>query len=496
MGFCGPASELHILATSREPLGITGESIWQVPPLAIPDPRTPATLATVSGTEAVRLFTDRARLALPDFRLSTANAAGVVRICQQLDGVPLALELAAARVRSLSIGEIAAHVSGSLELLVGGSRTAAPHQRTLQATLDWSYALLEPDEQSLFEQSGVFAGGWILEAAEVVCAEGIRPTNVVNLLARLVEKSLVLAEHRIDRRVRYRMLEVLRQYARDQLRKRDTASSPQRRHAEYFHRVIEGAGPELQPPHQGWWLNWCHEELDNLRAALDWAAESGNAGISLRIAANMRRYWFHVHQNEGRSRLESLLALPSAAADITAQADGLVALGMLTRERDELALARSYGEKGLALARAIGNPSGVFSALVTLSWTVAFQGEWDAAEQMLQECIDLAWKLGDLEVGLALGGIGTLCVQQSRDDEARSILEDSVDKLRAVGAYSNAAQYLCILADIALRQQQFEEADRHAADALSLAHGPRVRVGLGDEGARHSGTPGYGRTSI
>ena len=209
---------------------------------------------------------DWSRSSLPEFNLTVDNAAAVARICHHLEGIPLALELAAARVRNLSPAEIADRLHDTLGLLVGGSRVAAPRQQTLQATIDWSYALLKPDERVLFEQLSVFAGGWTVDAAEVVCRVHRRPADsVVNVLARLADKSLVHIDRHDDGPVRYHMLQMLRQYGNHRLSQRAGAADVRREHAMYFFEGLERAGPIFEPPSTARWFDWIHQELDNLR---------------------------------------------------------------------------------------------------------------------------------------------------------------------------------------------------------------------------------------
>ena len=312
------------------------------------------------------LFVDRTRSALPEFNLTVDNAAAVARICHHLEGIPLALELAAARVRNLSSAEIADRLHDTLGLLVGGSRVAAPRQQTLQATIDWSYALLEPDEQVLFEQLSVFAGGWTVDAAEVVCRVHQRPADsVVNVLARLADKSLVHIDRHDDGPVRYHMLQMLRQYGNHRLSQRAGAADVRREHAMYFFEGLERAGPIFEPPSTARWFDWIHQELDNLRAALDWAVARDQARPVLRMACRMIEYWFHVHQSEGQSRLQRVLELPSAHDDPAARGAALVAFARLVRERGDLDGARAYGTEGLTLARELGD-NGIFWAAFTL----------------------------------------------------------------------------------------------------------------------------------
>jgi non-specific serine/threonine protein kinase len=265
------------------------------------------------------------------------------------------------------------------------------------------------------------------------------------------------------------MLQILRQYGSHRLNQGADAARTRRGHAEHFLKHVERAGPAFQPPHEAHWFTWIHQELDNLRAALDWAVESGEAGLGLRIAGKMIEYWFHVHQTEGQSRLRCLLDLRSSAQDQPARGMGLVAVGRLTRERGDLTRARAFGAEGLQLARELGDRIGMYWASFTLSWTVAFQDEWETAEALLGECLQLARALGDLEGGVALGRLGSLRALQRKDVEAHALLQDSVATLRTLGADLYCAGYLCNLADVALRHDHYDEAHRHAREALDLA---------------------------
>jgi predicted ATPase/DNA-binding SARP family transcriptional activator len=265
---------LRILATSRELLSITGEAVLQVDPLSLPDTDGVASVEGLMRYEALRLFVDRARLRLPDFELTQQNAGAVARVCRKLDGMPLAIELATARMGALAVEQVAERLEVTLDVLSGANRTAAPRQQTLRATIDWSHRLLSEDEQMILRRFSVFAGGWTLEAAEAVCSGGgIEQEEALDLLGGLVDKSLVVAGVATDGAVRYRMLESIRQYAWENLEQNGEADEVRDRHAAFFLALAEEADPKLAGPQQGVWVERLEAEHDNLREALSWFLE-------------------------------------------------------------------------------------------------------------------------------------------------------------------------------------------------------------------------------
>ena len=300
----GAAPNLQILATSRERLGVPGEALSPVAPLELPDEALPP--EALAGYDVVRLFLERATAGRPDFALDAMTAPAVARICRRLDGLPLAVELAAARVRSLPVTEIAARLDDRFGLLTGGPRTAAARQQTLRATLDWSYRLLTDPEQRLFNRLAVFAGGWTLQAAETVCGgDGPAPGKTIDLLGRLVDQSLVAAE--AGETASYRMLETVRHYARYQLIASGEADMMAGRHLAYLVGLAERADPELRRSDQARWMARLEAEHDNLRAGLDWAL-GHEPQTGMRLAGALAWYWLFGHQQEGRRWLAAALA--------------------------------------------------------------------------------------------------------------------------------------------------------------------------------------------
>src|SRR5215213_8852382 len=339
---------VRILATSREALGVEGEVRWPVPPLSVPDPeRSPTTLEELQSSESVRLFLVRARNRDPSFAFTPGSTRAVAEVCSKLEGIPLAIELAAARVGTLSLEQISERFEGSLELLTHGGRTAAPRQRTIRGTLDWSHELLCERERKVFGRLSVFAGGWALEASEaVVSGGGIEQKEVLELLSGLVEKSLIVAEPTADGGVRYRLLDSIRQYALEKLEQSGELEDVKRAHAEYFLAVAEEVEPQLIGPHEAERFGRLVEELDNFRAALSWASVHGEAELSLRLAGALGSFWFwEGHSGEGRGWLEGAL-IQEGPTSALARAKALGAASLLASQLSDYARAGGGGRGG------------------------------------------------------------------------------------------------------------------------------------------------------
>jgi predicted ATPase len=343
---------LTILTTSRHVLGVTGETAWRVLSLAVPDLQSPPPLERLTHYEAVQLFIDRAGAAQPSLQVTTQNAPAVARICHQLDGIPLAIELAAARSRVFSVEQIAARLDDRFRLLTSGPRTALPRRQSLRATIDWSHDLLSEPERALLRRLSVFAGGWTFEAAEFVAAgEQVQPYAVLDLLTQLVDKSLVIAEERRGA-VRYRLLETIRQYALERLRAAGEAEATRDRHLAYCLALAEEADPKLRGAESRLFLDRLEEEHANLRAALERAMASPDGGeTALRLSgAPARFWWLRSHHDEGWRRLEHALArAPDASA---ARMKALHGAGYLAHHRRDSTPARELLGESLAIARA------------------------------------------------------------------------------------------------------------------------------------------------
>ena len=388
---------VRILATSREPLGVAGEVSWPVPPLSLPDAGLEQTPGELLRCEAVGLFIERVRAVAPGFALTRENGPAVANLCARLDGLPLAIELAASRVRMLSAGEISEKLDDRFRFL-RGNRTAVPRHRTLGATIEWSHELLSEKEKVLFRRLSVFAGGWTLSAAEKVCAgDGIGDDEVLELLSCLVDKSLVARD---GEESRYRMLETVRQYASDRHGESVEREVVHARHARFFLDLAEEAEVHLAGPEQGAWLDLLETEHDNLRAALGWLAERREAERGLRLAAALLRFWwFRGHLSEGRAQLEGLLDLhPALPIRDEVRAKALHALGIHRHSDDALedwAMVRSRLQESLELYRKLGDEPRAAAVLQNLGRVNAVLGEWRAAQSALDESLQIGRRLGD-----------------------------------------------------------------------------------------------------
>ena len=418
--------QVRVLATSREPLGIGGEQVWPVAPLSLLDG------AVTHTSEAVQLFVERAAAAVPSFCLVDDNRQTVMEICARLDGIPLAIELAAARVKTLTPAQIVSRLDDRFQLLIGGSRTAPARQQTLQATVTWSYELLGVHDRHLFDRLAVFSGGWDLQAAEVVCAApGLGRDDVLNGLERLVDRSLVLAEHG-----RYRMLETLRQYANERLRDRNAIDALRERHAHYYLRLAEAAEPELKRADQAAWLERLTLEHDNLRAALRWSIDVGRSGVGLRLAVGLARFWeIRGHFGEGRRWFAELLRLPdSAQLDLSLRAAAVAHAGYLAYLQGDVAAAHPMLEEGLRLARIANAPTTVAFALFGLGQMWMMRRDYATARPLLTESLALARQLNDAwATARALSNVGTLAREEGDIDLARSLLEEGLAIARRGG---------------------------------------------------------------
>ena len=282
-----------MLATSVEGLGLFNETLLQVPSLPLPDGRAALPLKELRSIESVRLFEERAANANSAFALSDRNAADVIQICKRLDGIPLAIELAAARMKVLSVQEIASRLDDRFSLLTAGSRTAIPRHQTLRATIDWSHDLLTEPERILFRRLAVFAGGFTLEAADAVCADDLASGGLLDLLGRLVDKSLVIVDASAEsRETRYRLLETIRQYALEKLLAAGDAPTIRDRHLEYYMRMAEESELKIFGSESGAWFRRLDRELDNIRSAIEWCTASGKADFALRILGGLVYFWF------------------------------------------------------------------------------------------------------------------------------------------------------------------------------------------------------------
>ena len=482
---------LHILATSREPLNLPSETVWLVPSLALPDPQHPSQVTQVAKSEAIQLFVARASAALPSFKLVEENAATVERICRRLDGIPLAIELAAARVKLLDIGQIAARLDDSLQLLTRGGHAAAPRHQTMRAALDWSYRLLQPREQLLFQRLAVFAGGFTLEAAEAVCAENnlvsqqtgqtdtVRVSDVLDLLSDLVDKSLVLiAEREPDEAVRYRLLEPIRLYALDQLREAGAEAALRDRHLAYLIDFAEQVEPEIKSASQLLWLKRLDKEHDNLRAALAWSTRDARQGtVGLRLAKALHQFWQRRgYWSEGRRWLEGAIANYDAHRDAQSPtgnlylARAIVAEGWLAYHQGDYAGRLEALGRGLKLAQALDDPATTAYALGLRAQLTSYAGNLDDALPLSEASVASARRSGDHWTLAWADYIHGMIVYRRNEPAARVTLDESVMLFREVGDKRSIATCLNVIGYIAANAGEPDAARVLFEEALAIGN--------------------------
>jgi predicted ATPase/class 3 adenylate cyclase len=413
-------TRLRILATSREPLHVPGEQTYAVLPLAAPDKS--ASVGEIAASDAVRLFVDRARLHQPSFVLNESEAPAVAELCARLDGIPLALELAAARIRSLPVAEINARLRDRFKLLTGGGRVLLPRQQTLRALVDWSYDLLNDDERVLFDRLCVFAGGFDLASCEEVCGVPPLATDaVLDLVASLVDKSLVIADEGTQG-ARYRTLETIREYARERLAQRGELDAMAVRHCERFLTMAKAANQGIKGPQQADWLRRNEAEIGNLRAAIALTLGGGaDPVLSVKFEVALLGFWLlRGYATEGREYVRASLALPAVRAFDLAQAHALYVGAALAQAQSDLAEAERQLEACLALRRTIGDKREIAATLSTLSLVRLHSGDTRRAREGEQEALRMFGELGE-RIGEAIGHLhlAQVCAWDGDDAAAR-----------------------------------------------------------------------------
>jgi non-specific serine/threonine protein kinase len=473
-------ARLRVLATSREALRLEAETVWVVQGLTVPEAGGEAPAEELARYEATRLFVERARLSRPGYAVTDRSAAAIAVVCRRLEGIPLALELAAARVGVLSPEQILSRLEARFRLLVGGSRTAPARQRTLRATIDWSYDLLSQTERGLLRRLAVFAGGWTLEAAEGVCTSaGIEQSAVLALLAQLVDKSLVHAEEQ-GHEARYGMLETVWEYALERLEARGEAEAARQAHARYFLELAVEAEPQLfVGARAAAWLARLEAELDNLRAALGWLLEQ-DADACLRLAVAVRQLWLvHGHYTEGRRWLEAALAR-SRATPALVRAKAHSGVGEMAQRQGDLAAARGYAEEQLHLGREMGDALHIGWASYSLGTVAVLQGDLQAAHAYLEESLARgreAWD--DRLIGNATNSLGELAREEGAWAEARALYEQALALLKQAGSQMGVSVALTNLGAVAWEAGDLEGASTAYRDALGIEQALGNRVGIG-----------------
>jgi predicted ATPase/class 3 adenylate cyclase len=505
---------VKVLTSSRDYLQVAGETTYHVPTLSVPKDRT--SLEGLAKHEAVRLFIDRAAASMRGFGLTEQNAAAIADICYCLDGIPLAIELAAARVRGLSVQAIAARLSDRFRLLVTGDQTVLPRQRTLRALIDWSYDLLTQPERTLFQMLSVFRGGWTLEAAEAVCTDDDLPRHdVVELLTHLVEKSLVTME--LDGE-RYRMLDTVRQFSQEKASEASNEGAVRTRHLGFYLELAEQARAHVLGPDQGAWLARLDNERENILAAYAWCDHAaGGTELGLRLAFSMKFYWlnrgllalghkvtvdalkrpgtegqgfarcralsdagqfsfFMGRYGEALEYLEESLLSARALGDKTRLVAVLPILGMACLGQSKLVEARAHFAEAVELARDQGNRRALAVANTMLAQLHRMEGRLDEAESLCEQVLAIARELGDQEsIAVGLLNLAMVSIAQRSGDRARKMLLNALKISEEIGSKRAGQNVLEVSTGLAALHSDWQRAARLLGAAESQAERSGLR---------------------
>lgn len=516
LSVCG---QLKILVTSREGLRITGERLYAVPPLALPDLKQLPPLEALSQYAAVQLFLQRAQMVRPDFALTRETAPIIVEICTRLDGLPLAIELAAARIKLLSPGTLLTRLEHRLQFLTGGPRDLPARQQTLRNAIAWSYDLLDESEQKLFQRLSVFIGGCTVEAVEAVVRDQAARDSLLDQLGSLLDKSLLREVPGRNHEPRFVMLGMLREFGREQLESSGEAETIRRGHAEFYLSLAEGAEASLERAEQIQWMDRMEQEHDNLRAALEWSKTAEGAGeLCLQLAGTLGYFWeVHGHFSEGRERLSGILSMEVAQRRTAARTRLLARAAELAYRQSDYAATVEFAEECLEICRELGNQQGMASALIKLGnaateagdygtasqylgealmiwreqddrhgiaralissgWVSIRSGDYALANALLEEALALSRELGDTRsMGFELSGLGEVALRQGDHARATHLLEESLELRRQLGNKWGIAVSLGTLGLAALRERAWERAVSLLGESLE------VRREIGDKG--------------
>jgi len=475
------ASGLTVLTSSREALHLRGEQEYPVPPLGVPDPRSLPSAEAVSEYEAVALFIQRARAVKPDFAVTNDNAPAVAEICARLDGLPLAIELAAARSKLFTPDAILARLGKRLSLLTGGARDSTDRQRTLRGAIDWSHDLLDPTEQTLFRCLSIFVGGSTIESAAAVCdPDGDLRVDMVDGLSSFVDKSLLRTTEAEDGEPRFQMLETIREYGLEKLEGSDEADAIRRRHEDQFLALALEAEPHLMGGHQKDWLDRLDQERDNLRAALWRAADDGRIEAALEAGSALWRFWHQRgHLAEGREALQALLDRPEAAAPTAARAKGLAGLGSVIYWQGDIPAARPIYAEALAIQRDLGDPAGLAEALYNAGYVAVLLGDPATARVDYAESMNLFEQVGSDKDLIRLREAQVFLMHSEGEYvSARALQRENVEAFRRTGETGRVAIAVTLLAGIDLRLSEFAEAHAGLAEAVEIFGETGDRQGL------------------
>ena len=472
---------LRLIATSREILRVAGEKVFAVPSLSVCDPRRLSPTDSVTKYAAVRLFVDRTVAVQPSFAVTSQNTQDLAELCHRLDGMPLAIELAAARMRVFSLEEINEHLKDRFRLLTGGSRTALPRQQTLRATIDWSYDLLSDVERLLLRRVAVFRGSWTLEAAEQVCAgDGIQGGHVVELIAQLMDKSLISGEGR-TRKPRYRLLETVLRYAEEKLVQSDKAEDVRIRHCNWILELAEHTRRKLEGPDQDMWLDELDLWNEDLRSALEWSFKNDRHAV-FRLAAALGYFWFNrSYFEEGTQWLKKILATRDSSEHPRERIRVLYAATGLTRAYGDYVSARLFGEESLSINRGLQDERGIAVSLANLGMVIRQHSQYALAKSYMSQALQTFRKLDDKKgIAHSLNELGLVALRERAYSDADTFFNESLGIFRDLKNTREIAVLLDNLGDTHLGLGDDPLAERYYRDSLATFSELRDKRGLAD----------------
>jgi predicted ATPase/class 3 adenylate cyclase/Tfp pilus assembly protein PilF len=463
--------KLKIIATSREALNCEGEQTFKIPALTHPDPNSKDTPEQLTQYESVRLFIERALSVNPKFRVNNENAPALAEVCSRLDGIPLAIELAAARTKVLSIEKIFERLDDRFSLLTGGKRTALPRQQTLRALIDWSYNLLTEEEKILWGRLSVFSGGWTLEAAEEVCEDEVTGKNeIVEMLSQLTEKSIVIYD---ESKERYRMLESMKQYGIEKLSDKNGMFL---RHLNYYLELSEKAEPELNGNDPKLWLDILEADHSNFISAIDWSTNNENTEKGALVAAALGGFWSTKgHYSTGIRLNENIIQSPGEI-DKSVKGKLLSSIGVFKFSQGDYEQAKKYSKESLAIRREIGDNSGIAVSIENLGKATALLGDIEQAKEYYEESLVIRKEIGD-KSGIAdsMHSLGTLSANQGDYEQAKEYYEESLIIRREIGSKNGIAATIHNLGSLSSYQGDYAQAVKYFEESLI------VRKEIGDK---------------
>lgn len=471
------SSKLKILTTSREALRISGETVYRVPSLKVPEIKLKHTVESISEFESVRLFIDRASTAKSDFSVTTANASFIAQICNNLDGIPFALELAAARVCSLSVDKIAERLDDRFRLLTGGSRTALPKQQTLHAMIDWSYDLLNEQEKALLARMSVFAGGCTLESGEEVCSgNGIEDFEVLDLMSSLVDKSLISF---VEENGRYGQLETVRQYGSEKLTESREEREYRMKHFIHFYSLAEEAEPQLSGQGQVKWLNRIENEHNNLRVAVGWSMESNELEEKgLRFVTDLKQFWLiRGYYSEGKRFIINMIKKGNIETKLKGEA--LSVAGKLSVSMGDYKEAKLMFEEALTIFREVRDDKSIADSFTNLASIAFYLGKFDEAQIQLEQAITIYRKIDNKRcIADSLNHLGLISSYRGDIDKARKNFEDSIIISNEIGYKLGVANSLNNLGQLAGNQGEYTEAKKCFEESINIFREIRYKLGV------------------